>query len=686
MKNNLNVLSLILVVLAICLLIGGIILPWTYSNITSETGVIITNMLWSAYTFFLTAWFSDLPLRLLILFFLFFAVANSIHVNKKVTLKVTLITLGLSFLFAITTYLVNFTSGILPYGARASINIIFTITIIYFLIEPFIIIGNYIYGLMGFQDDSKTRLMNQKRYDQQKQIIENPMSVNIKYIPRGSTSSDIHYLNLIEPNSSVLLLGMTRKGKTYGIVLSMLDQWIKKQFTGIVYDYKDGELTDWVIKYHRRYKKANPDKNVAELVIMNFKNPMQGYRINPMDRSILLEDDYCTNVIESVLKTLNKKWIDHNDFWSDNTVSFSLAGAKLLRNKKLIVTREDGSTYEKDCCSLAHLIALMTCSVDNYDKIYAMMNYEKNIPNLLSFLEPLRKDNLETVSNLMSSVLTEWSKLNTEKIMFLVSEFQNSPFAINDKNNPQIIVIKYDNKLGKTYAAVASSILSQAALMMNQEGKQQSFFMIDEAGTVFVKGLEDLIATGGSRKVCPVIVFQDQSQINRDYGRDSGEVLVNTCGNKISFQVDGKTAEYISHLFGETEKAVQSYTYQENGNRSVSVSHQRKKILDPYDISQFGVGEFCARVANNYKADLSEITSVGKLIVDDKRDKIEDSGELYPIIESEFEGKTQEEIEAILSNNYYRIYKEVEELVIQQSRDFQSKHIGDPLYPPTTVI
>jgi len=643
-------------------------------------------MLWDSYSFFLDAVFADLMLRALIIILLFFAVTNSLIVQKKISFKIVIITLSLCLCFVLTSYFFNSLKNFLPYSIRAVLNIVSSIALIYFLIEPLIIIGNYLYSLFGFKDNSKARIMNQKRFEQQKKLIENEMSVNIKYIPRGSTKGDIHYLNLIEPNSSVLLLGMTRKGKTYGIILSMLDQWIKKEFTGIIYDYKDGELTDWVVKYHRRYKLENPTKKVSELVVMNFKNPLQGYRINPMDRSILIEDDYCSNVIESVLKTLNKKWIDHNDFWSDNTVSFSLAGAKFLRNKKLKVTNDDGSVYEKDCCSLAHLIALMTCSVDNFDKIYAMMNYEKNIPNLLSFLEPLRKNNFETVSNLMSSVLTEWSKLNTEKIMFLVSEFQNSPFSINDKNNPQIIVIKYDNKLGKTYAAVASSILSQAALMMNQEGKQKSFFMIDEAGTVFIKGLEDLIATGGSRKVCPVLVFQDQSQINRDYGRDSGEVLINTCGNKISFQVDGKTAQYISQLFGETEKAVQSYTYQENGNKSISVSHQRKKILDPSDISQFGVGEFCARVANNYKAELSEITSVGKVIVDENRDKINDTGALYPVIDQDFENKDQAEIDSIFSNNYFRIYKEVEALVIQQSREFQLKHEGDALYPATNVV
>jgi TraM recognition site of TraD and TraG len=685
MKNNLNAFAQILAILSISLLIAGITEPIWYSYVSSELSIKLSKMLWDVYSFFLVPTFSDAVLRLTAIILLFFAVANSINIQKKVNIKIVITTSCLIVAFVFISYLTNFLNYLMPYSIRAVLNISLSLACIYFLIEPFTIIGNYLYSFFGIEQNSKKSILNQKKYDQQKRLIENELSVNIKYIPRGSNSRDIHYLNLIEPNSSVLLLGMTRKGKTFGIILSMLDQWIKKEFTGIIYDYKDGELTDWVIKYHRRYKLENPSKKVAELVVMNFKNPLQGYRINPMDRSILMEDDFCSNVIESVLKTLNKKWIDHNDFWSDNTVSFSLAGAKLLRNKKLKVTREDGAIYEKDCCSLAHLIALMTCSVDNYDKIYAMMNYEKNIPNLLSFLEPLRKNNYETVSNLMSSVLTEWSKLNTEKIMFLVSEFQNSPFAINDKNNPQIIVIKYDNRLGKTYAAVASSILSQAALIMNQDGKQKSFFMIDEAGTVFIKGLEDLIATGGSRKVCPVLVFQDQSQINRDYGRDSGEVLVNTCGNKIAFQVDGKTAEYISHLFGETEKAVHSYTFQENGTKSTSVSRQRKKILEPSDISQFGVGEFCARVANNYKAELTEITSVGKIIIDDNRDKILESGDLYPIIDQEFLNKSEEEINSIFSNNYYRIYKEVEELVIQQSREFQQKHQGDPLYPKTSV-
>jgi len=564
-------------------------------------------------------------------------------------------------------------------------NIILSITAIVFLQTTASKIGSYYLSGFNFDDNSNKRISEQKKFEQQKVLVENSMSVNIPYVPLSHAPNDIHYLNITQPESSILIWGVMGMGKTYAFVLECLHQWIRKGFAGVVYDYKNGDLTDMVIKYHYKISQETNAKT-SSLVVVNFAEPIRGYRINPLALNLLQSDEHCNNIVESLLKTLNRKWINERDFWADSTVSFVVAGAKFLRNTKLQKTDAEGKVYYKDCCSLSHLIALCTTSMSNYDTLYAMMNYEKSIPNLLSFLEPLKKNAHPQVAGMFSSIITEMGKLNSTRIMFLCSEFPNVELTLNDPANPQIVCLKYDNQIGAVYTPIASAMLSQAATLMNQKGRIPSFMANDEAGTIYVRGIDELIATGRANKVCTLQVFQDKEQMIRDYGKDVAPAMINIIGNKITLKCEGETAKHFSSFFGETEKAVEQFSVQEGGNTSVSISHVRKKIVEPYDLSKLGVGQFAASVIKDKDKKIKETTAIGDVIIDPKRDDINYPGELYPILDAEIKDYTEEQIKDLYEMNYKRIYQDIQDLIVQNSIAFQLKNLGNPEYPKTELV
>ena len=65
----------------------------------------------------------------------------------------------------------------------------------------------------------------------------------------------------------------------------------------------------------------------------------------------------------------------------------------------------------------------------------------------------------------------------------------------------------------------------------------KSSIIIDELPTVFIKGLDNLIATARSNKVAVLLGFQDFSQLIRDYTDKEAKVIINTVGNIFSGQV-----------------------------------------------------------------------------------------------------------------------------------------------------
>ena len=92
--------------------------------------------------------------------------------------------------------------------------------------------------------------------------------------------------------------------------------------------------------------------------------------------------------------------------------------------------------------------------------------------------------------------------------------------------------------------------------------------------TIFLKGLDTLIATARSNKVCTILGMQDLSQLVRDYGDKDAEVIFNNVASIISGQVSGKTAERMSKMFGKRDQTKQSETIGRTYD-SVNISRQK---------------------------------------------------------------------------------------------------------------
>ena len=80
--------------------------------------------------------------------------------------------------------------------------------------------------------------------------------------------------------------------------------------------------------------------------------------------------------------------------------------------------------------------------------------------------------------------------------------------------------------------------------LINKKKRLKSAVIIDELPTIYMRGLDNLIATARSNKVAVMLGFQDFGQVlKRDYGDKGPAVICNTVGNVFAGQVVAETAK-----------------------------------------------------------------------------------------------------------------------------------------------
>lgn len=69
---------------------------------------------------------------------------------------------------------------------------------------------------------------------------------------------------------------------------------------------------------------------------------------------------------------------------------------------------------------------------------------------------------------------------------------------------------------------------------VNRKGKIKYSLVFDEFPTIYLNGIDGMIATARSNKVAAPLDIQVLSQLRKDYGREQADVIMNITGNIIS--------------------------------------------------------------------------------------------------------------------------------------------------------
>ena len=491
-----------------------------------------------------------------------------------------------------------------------------------------------------------------KLFDQMTELMENDLSVNIPFefvSAYRKTRKGLKpvlsngFINIVAPERASIIFGKPGSGKSYSFNEEFLRQHIIKGFSMINYDYKFPTLTKINYNYYRTYNDSYAHYPSSKFAIINLDDPRYSDRCNPVHPDLLEMKSHAIDAVKTIFFNLDKKSASKPDFFQLSAMAITSAALWFLK-------MYDDGKY----CSIPHLIEFVTQSDE---KILPILD---NYPELRyftsSFTDALKKQSFEQLSGQTASARIPLGQLATEEMFWVMTDpdGEGVNLRVNLPEEPTILNIANNPETQKTNGPALGLYMSQAAKLINQQGRVPCTFHVDELPTIYINGLDNLIATARSNKVCTVLSAQDYSQLVAEYGKEIADKTLNTIDNLFCGKVAIDTAKKVSEAIGKHNYRTQSVSIGQDST-STSINTQRDFKVPPEDISQLSQGEFVGIVSDTFGQQI-ELKAFRGFVSPSKRDQ---GNEPVPMKYPEITKET-------IAENAKRIQQEVSDIILEE--------------------
>lgn len=477
-------------------------------------------------------------------------------------------------------------------------------------------------------------------FPQEERLIENEFSINLPAVYKLKGKTRKSWINIINPFRGLLVTGSPGSGKSYFVIQHVIRQHLKKGFSMMVYDFKYDDLTK--IVYNTLLNSQKSFKVAPSFYLVNFDDLSRSHRCNPLDPSTMFDITDATESSRSILLGLNKQWITkQGDFFVESPINYLTAIIWFLKKYK------DGKY-----CTLPHAIELMQVE---YEKLFPVLKTQKEIEVLINpFISAYQNRAMEQLEGQIASAKIGMARLSSPQLYWILNG-NDFTLDINNPEAPKILCLANNPQKQQIFGAVLSLYVNRLIKLVNKKDKLKCSLIFDEFPTIFINGIDSLIATARSNKVATCLGLQDFSQLKKDYGNDESNVIMNIAGNIISGQVTGETAKSLSERFGKIVQVKESISINRT-DTSISKSGQLDYAIPASKIAGLSSGEFVGMVADNPDTKI-KLKSFHCEIVND-HDSLKKEAALYYDLPA-IAGINQE----LINSNYFSIKEEIDELI-----------------------
>jgi hypothetical protein len=408
----------------------------------------------------------------------------------------------------------------------------------------------------------------------------------------------------------------------------------------LVYDFKYDDLTK--IVYNTLLRNMNAYKVKPIFYVINFDDLTRSDRCNPLDHFVMFDITDASESSRSILLGLNREWItQQGDFFVESPINFLTAIIWFLKKYK-----------KGKYCTLPHAIELMQVE---YEKLFPVLRTEKEIDVLINpFISAYQNNAMEQLEGQIASAKIGMARLSSPQLYWVLNGNDFS-LDINNPLAPKILCLANNPQKQQIFGAVLSLYVNRLIKLVNQKDRQKCSLVFDEFPTIFINGIDSLVATARSNKVATCLGMQDFSQLRKDYGGDETSVIMNIAGNIISGQVSGDTAKALSERFGKIVQVKESISINRN-DTSISKSTQLDFAIPASKIAGLSSGEFVGMVADDLNQKIRLKTFHCEILNDHEALKKEqESYKPLPVISN----VSQE----MVMENYFQIKQEIVDLI-----------------------
>ncbi len=471
-----------------------------------------------------------------------------------------------------------------------------------------------------------------EEFPQNEQFLENEFSIHFKtlYHFKGGWREGV--INVINPFRSTMVLGVPGSGKSYAVLIPALWQSIYKGYTAYVYDFKFPDLTEEAYNAYRKTIAENPyawstdeqrkakTPNIPKFYVINFDDVAYSHRCNPLLPELMTDIMDAYESAQTIMLNLNRSWAQkQGEFFPESAINYLTSVIWYLRTvcmeyKQLYqelrqIERPDDATealeYDKQLsdyyrlsqvCTFPHTLEFLNRS---YDEMFGLMELYPEVEIYVRpFMDAKAGGAMEQLEGQIASVRIPMARLSSPTLYWVMTGNDFS-LDINNPAEPKILCTGNNPERVSIYGTAFSLYTSRMMKLVNKKGKLKSALFWDELPTMFIKGIDMLIATARSNKVATWLGIQDFEQLIRDYGEREAKVIMNIIGNLFSGTVVFETAEKLARRFGKTNQEKESITYSKN-DTTINVSTQQADMIPASKISSLKQGEFVGQFVDNF--------------------------------------------------------------------------------------
>lgn len=400
----------------------------------------------------------------------------------------------------------------------------------------------------------------------------------------------------------VCITGSMGSGKTKSVFYPIFKHFAEHNFTGILYDHKDFELTEMI---YPLYKDRDIKFHCFSPLDVN-----RSVRLNP------IAPEYITNekILMSIISTLTTNLLNEDVNHSSSEAKYFRSGAESLLCAVIWRFKEDYPEY----CSLPYVITFLLNSEHHETELvqpsnpkaqpYMETHFYKNLVDFISTSPRAKalasqfiaqKENPKEISAVFGTLTASFRILQDPAFFYLLSDNDIS-LAVNDPNNKS--VISFVSAPGTSSAAVThiiSTLLQSTIDAMSKHGREDSFIALDEAPRIKIPDLGSAVSVLRSFGVVFVYGFQDMIQAHTATGGKPyiiKEIINNLSTKLIGRANDSETAKYYENIFENVDVDTKSINTSAKDifgtDTRTTISKRQKKRIEAHEFTALRQGEF----------------------------------------------------------------------------------------------
>ena len=509
--------------------------------------------------------------------------------------------------------------------------------------------------LMQTKMDKDRWNTEEESFDQNRELVETPTSVNIPYKFRYKKQTHQGWMN-IDPFRGSMVIGVPGSGKSFGVINPAIRQLVGKGFCLCIYDFKFPSLGEIAYYHHLLKKKTDPNYK-HKFHVVNLDEVEYSRRVNPFKKEYINTLAQAQEMAESMVSALQKGGSSGGGgselFFTQSAVNF------LASTIYYFATYENGKYSD-----LPHILAFMNRS---YEEIFDTLFTNEELVSLMSpFKSAYENKAFDQLEGQIGTIKIFLSRLATKE-SFWVFSGDEVQLKISDPEIPSILILASNPRTQDINSALYSAVLNRVISQINDKGNLYSGLIADEFPTIYIHKIDNLVATARSNKVAVMLGLQEQPQLRQFYKKEVAETISAIMGNILSGAVRDKgTLDWLEKLFGKIKQKSYSESISNQGT-NMTISEKMDVMIPAGKIAGQRTGEMVGMVVqgeDNATEEFKTSAISGKINLDMKAIKHEEANYVkMPTYYSFKDSAGNNRKNEILMTNFRRINKEVEIMI-----------------------